>query len=89
MVVAVSASGCGVLESMGLRPGNSQAEESDRIGTQSLDATDEGNILRNEAAGIEVTLPNSWQEDTRLRWLSGIAGIGSRQWFVPDCAGGG
>ena len=66
MVVTASASGCGVLEGLGLRPGNSQAEESDRIGTQSLDATDGGNLLSNEEAGIQVTLPNSWQEDTRL-----------------------
>ena len=66
MVVTVGASGCGVLQGLGLRPGNSQAEESDRIGTQSLDATDDGNILSNEEAGLQVTLPNSWQEDTRL-----------------------
>lgn len=66
MVVAVGMSSCGLLETMGLRPGNSQADNGDRIGTQSLDSSAEGNILKNEEAGIQVTLPNSWQEDTRL-----------------------
>ncbi|WP_008319151.1 hypothetical protein [Leptolyngbya sp. PCC 6406] len=67
MAVTVGLSGCnGLLQALGLRPGNSQAENSERIGTQSLNTTDDGNILVNETAGIQITLPASWQEDERL-----------------------
>ena len=67
LAIAMGLSGCnGLLQQLGWRPGNSQAENGDRIGTQSLNTTDEGNLLTNEEAGIQITLPPSWQDDPRL-----------------------
>lgn len=38
----------------------------DRVGTQALTTVGDSRILGNATAGIEITLPASWAEDTRL-----------------------
>ena len=64
--------GCNsLLQAVGLRSAESTATENDgtsgeQIGTQSLNKSGDSNILRNREAGIELTLPASWSEDTNL-----------------------
>jgi hypothetical protein len=66
-VIAVALTSCdGLRQIMGLGGSASQEENSDLIGEQKLDTTDGVTTLSNVEAGIQVTLPSTWQEDTRL-----------------------
>lgn len=72
VILTLGLTGCGNLRQLlGLQPGTSQAEEG-AAGQQSLQVTNEGNILTNETVGIQLTLPDSWQEDARLHPASAL-----------------
>ncbi len=60
--LALGLGGCGPF--WGFRLGNSQAGQG--VGQQTLRSTAEGNILSNQEARVQITLPDSWQEDRRL-----------------------
>jgi hypothetical protein len=67
LVLTVGLSGCnGLRQLMGFGGSDPEAENSDIVGTQELTIADGITTLRNAEAGIEVTLPPAWQEDTRL-----------------------
>ncbi len=67
LVLTAGLSGCnGLRQLMGFGNNNGQGDAGDRIGSQALTVTDNISTLSNQEAGIEVTLPASWQEDTRL-----------------------
>jgi len=71
-LLAIALSGCdGLLSALGVRTEETIAETTDgtsgdRIGTQALSTGEDGNMLRNEDAGIQLTLPSSWSEDLSL-----------------------
>jgi hypothetical protein len=66
LMLTAGLSGCGGLRQfMGFEDSEPQVENGD-VGTQVLNTTDNITTLSNAAAGIEVTLPSSWQEDNRL-----------------------
>lgn len=68
-ILLLGLTGCGsILQTLGLGSSNADADNtSERIGTQTLTISDEGNvILSNEEAGIELLLSAAWSEDMRL-----------------------
>lgn len=62
--------GCdSLLQTLGINSseGESNEENSDeQIGAQVLTTSEDGNILINEEAGIQLLLPSTWSEDDRL-----------------------
>lgn len=49
-----------------VEPVGEGAPDDTTTGTQSLNTSDNGTTLVNSDTGIEITLPESWSEDTRL-----------------------
>lgn len=71
MVLLASAGCTSLREMLGLGSGESTVEPVDgssgeQIGTQVLTTSDDGNVLVNEEAGIELTLPAAWSENVTL-----------------------
>jgi hypothetical protein len=60
--------GCQDLQrAVGLGNGSAaDTEQGEGVGTQVLNATEEGQILTNEDAAVELTLPESWTEASQL-----------------------
>ncbi|MDA0268722.1 MAG: hypothetical protein O2890_13715 [Cyanobacteria bacterium] len=67
LVLTAGLSGCnGLRWLMGFGGSDPQTENGEPTSSQVLTTTDNVSTLSNEAVGIQVTLPSSWQEDTRL-----------------------
>lgn len=70
--LTLGVSGCdSLLQTLGIRTGEATIDSPDdgsgeRIGTQVLNTEGNSNVLTNSEAGIELTLPSTWEEDLRL-----------------------
>lgn len=69
VLLALGASGCDrLLRASGIRSGEPPVAEDPNagVGQQTLSNTEAGQLLENPEAGIQITLPATWQEDDRL-----------------------